>query len=204
MKNSPRFIAVFPEIPQVSQYMTNCEVVITKMTDNANVPDPTPTLAQVSAHLATLKECEELAHQGGMGAIDQRDVALMVVRADMRLLKAYVQNRADANLAESKSIITSSGMGVGKKKAKGKAHVAVKDGKTPGSVVLDCKALRRPVVYRWQMSTNQEAWSDLEESFKASLTVEGLTPATIYYFRLRTMTRNGLSDWSVVVSIIVR
>lgn len=68
--------------------------------------------------------------------------------------------------------------------------------------MLDARALRRPVQYRWQMSTDQQAWTDLPESFNASTTVEGLTAATIYYFRLRTLTKKGASDWSAPVSII--
>ena len=35
-----------------------------------------------------------------------------------------------------------------------------------------------------------------------SATVTGLTPATVYYFRFRTQTIDGLSEWSAPVSII--
>ena len=121
----------------------------------------------------------------------------------MRLLKAYVQSVADANAAESESIIKSVGMDVGQNSSRTKPTIAVKQGKAPGSVVLEAKALPRPVQYRWQMSTDQKTWTDLPETFKAKTTIYGLTPATVYSFRLRTVTNDGPSDWSVVVSTIV-
>jgi hypothetical protein len=58
------------------------------------------------------------------------------------------------------------------------------------------------VQYRWQMSTDQQTWTDLPESFKTKTTVEGLAPATTYAFRLRTVTKSGPSDWSPPVTII--
>src|SRR5262249_13196227 len=91
MRTLPRSIAVFPEIKQVSQYVTACRLIVTMMTGNKNVPNPMPPLSQVSAHLDTLKAAEELAGQGGKGTAPQRDVELSVVRNDMRLLRAYVQ-----------------------------------------------------------------------------------------------------------------
>jgi hypothetical protein len=52
------------------------------------------------------------------------------------------------------------------------------------------------------MSLDQKVWSDLPATVKASTLVSGLTPATIYYFRFRTLRAAGLSDWSIVVSLI--
>jgi hypothetical protein len=69
-------------------------------------------------------------------------------------------------------------------------------------VVLDAKALPQPVQYRWQMSTDQATWTDLPESFITKSTVEGLTPATLYSFRLKTVTRKGPSEWSQPVTIL--
>ena len=76
-------------------------------------------------------------------------------------------------------------------------------GKVPGRIVLACQATRG-AAYHWQMSmgTDPKAWSDLPETVRATLTVDGLTPATTCAFRLRTLTKDGLSDWSGVVTTI--
>jgi len=183
--------------------LTNCRLVITMLTGNANFPNPTPPLAQVSAHLDLLAAAEEFAHKGGKGTVPKRDLDLGTVRNDMRLLQAYVQSVADANATEAESIIKSAGMDIKKKSTRTKPPVGVKHGKVPGTVVLEAKALALPVQYRWQMSTDQEKWTDLPETFKSKVALDGLTPATIYYFRLRTVTNAGLSSFSVVVSILV-
>jgi hypothetical protein len=202
MNGTPRLIALLPESTQVTLYLTECRLVVTMMTGNANFATPTPSLAKLTTHLDTLEAAEVLASKGGKGAVQQRDVELAVVQNDMRLLTAFVQSIADANVAAAEAIITSAGLKAGKKPSRKKPAVSVRQGKSLGSVVLDAKALPPPVQYRWQMSVDQKVWTDVPESFKASVTVAGLTAATIYYFRLRTMTNDGLSDWSVVVSII--
>jgi len=60
----------------------------------------------------------------------------------------------------------------------------------------------KPVYYRWQMSTDQQTWTDLPETFRTKSVVEDLVPATVYSFRLRTVTNNGPSEWSPPVTIV--
>ena len=204
MKTAPRWIAVFAKPTQVPVYINNCRLVVTMMTGNPYFPTPTPPLALVTTHIDTLDAHELLARKGGVGLFEQRDASLGVLQIDMRLVKAHVQSVADAHPhAEAESIIKSAGMGVGKKPTRTKATIAAKHGEIPGRVVLRAKALPGPVQYRWQMSTDQQTWTDLEETFKAETTVDGLMPATVHYFRLWTVTRHGLSGWSQVVSIVV-
>lgn len=204
MKTAPRWIVVFAEPKQVPVYINDCRLVVTMMTGNAYFPTPTPPLALVTAHIDTLDAHELLARKGGVGLFEQRDASLNVLQIDMRLVKAHVQSVADAHpYAEAESIIKSAGMGVARRRTWTKPDVAAQHGKIPGRVVLRAKALPGPVQYRWQMSTDQQTWIDLEETFKAETIVDGLTPATVHHFRLRTVTRDGLSGWSQVVSIIV-
>jgi hypothetical protein len=205
MNAAPRFIAVFPEASQIPQFSASCRLVVTMMTGNPNFASPMPALTQFTAHLDALDADEQLARKGGKGAVQQRNVSLGLVRNDMRLIKAYVQSVADTHpLTEAESIIHSAGMEARLRTGRIKPPVGARDGKVPGQVVLDAKALKAPVAYRWQMSTDQASWTDLPETFRAATMVAGLTPATTYYFRLRTMTREGLSEWSPVVSIIAR
>ena len=203
MKTLSRVIAVFPVDRPVPQLLTESRLVVGMMTDNKHLPDPKPLLEEVSADLDSLEASQELVRKGGLGMVEQRNVALELVHYDMRQLKAYVQSQADANVVEAEAIITSAGMGIGKKSPRKKPPIHAKQGKVPGSVVLEVRALPRPVQYLWQKRDGQQPWTDLPASFKASTTFEGLTAATAYSFRLRTLTRDGLSDWSAVVSLIV-
>jgi hypothetical protein len=196
-------IAVLPESPHVvSRYLMACRLIVTMMTDNQNFPTPTPPLAEVSADLEALEASEGLAKKGGKGMVQQRDVVLRKVHHKMTMLKAYVQSAANAEPDQAEAIVHSAGMSVGKPRTRTKLPVEVKYGDAVGKVVLDAKALPQPVQYRWQMSTDQKTWTDLPESFKTKSVVEGLVPATIYSFRLRTVTKNGPSEWSPPVTIV--
>jgi hypothetical protein len=196
-------IAMLPENPEnVAQYLIACRVIITMMTDNQNFPAPTPPLAEVSASLDTLETSEELARKGGKGMVALRDIALRRAHNNTTMLKAYVQSVANADPDQAEAIVHSAGMNVKKPRTRTKMPVDVKHGDAVGKVVLDAKALPPPVQYRWQMSTDQTTWTDLPETFKTKSVVEGLVPATIYSFRLRTVTNNGPSEWSPPVTIV--
>jgi hypothetical protein len=196
-------IAVLPESPEnVSDYLIGCRLVVSMMTGNPCFPTPTPTLAEVSTSLDSLEAREELARRGGKGMTQLRDVALRQAHTCMTLLRAYVQSVANAEPEQAEAIVHSAGMNVAKPRTRTKLPVEVRHGGAVGRVVLDAKALPKPVQYRWQMSTDQHTWTDLPETFKTKSVVEGLTPATFYSFRLKTVTRNGPSEWSQPVTIL--
>ena len=140
--------------------------------------------------------------KGGKGMTQERDVVLRRAHGKMTVLRAYAQNVANAEPEKAEAIIHSAGMNVAKPRKRTKLPIQAKHGNAVGKVVLDAKALPKPVQYRWQMSTDQETWTDLFESFTTKKTVEDLVPATVYSFRLRTVTKNGPSEWSPPVTIV--
>jgi hypothetical protein len=113
-----------------------------------------------------------------------------------------VQSVANEAGEKAEAIVESAGMTVKKRSTRTKQPVEVKHGNAPGKVVLNAKALPKPTQYRWQMSTDQQTWTDLPETFITKTTVDGLTPATYYSFRLKTVTKNGPSEWSPPVTIL--
>ena len=165
--------------------------------------DPLEPLAQASGAIDALDAAEQHAHKGPKGAAQDRNAKLGVFRTRMRIIIAYVQSVADANPARAPAIIEGTGLVAVKVTLPQKPNLAARYGKIPGRIVLACQATRG-AAYHWQMSTNTDpkAWSDLPETVKATLTVDGLTPATTYAFRFRTLTKDGLSDWSGVITII--
>lgn len=195
-------VALLPNSKQIATLILDYRLVVTMVEGNAAFPNPTPPLAQLSAHLDALAACEELARKGGKGMAQQRDSALRVVRSDMRLLQAYVQSIADSSAADAEAIITSAGMRTVKKVGRSKPPLYAKRGKASGRVIVEAKALPSPVQYCWQMSEDQNTWTDLAPTFHSSTSVEGLTPVKVYSFRFRANTKHGLSEWSSPVSVI--
>jgi hypothetical protein len=196
-------IAVLPESPEsVPRYLMACRHIVSRMTGNPSFPAPMPPLAEVSADLDALKASEETARIGGKGMAQARDVALRKAHTKVNLLKAYVQSVANAEPDRAEAIVLSAGMNVKKPSTRTKLPLKAKHGDAPGRVVLDAKALPKPVFYRWQMSTDQQTWTDLPETFRTKSVVEDLVPATVYSFRLRTVTNNGPSEWSPPITIV--
>jgi hypothetical protein len=177
-----------------------CSVVVTKMKGNTWFPSPPVALGDVESHLQQLVDAEKHAHKGPVGAAEERNVELGVVRTDMRLLVAYVQAVSDSNIGSGPAIIESAGLSVAKSRGRAKDPFSVKHGKVPGRVRLSVKAIGRGTYY-WQMSLDQEHWSSLPETNQSRTTVDGLTAGTRYYFRFRTLSRNGLSEWSMAIGI---
>jgi hypothetical protein len=202
MKTIYRILVALYMARIVTQLIKQCRVIVTKMTGNTWFPSPTPTLAQVTNDINALDAAEQAAQKGPKGAAAERDVKRAALRSDMRQLKSYVQSICDANMPEAQAIAESAGMSVAKRPARSKPDLAAKYGAVPATVALEAKALRRRASYQWQMSTDQKVWSDLPSTVKAATVVTGLTPATTYYFRFRTLTADGLSDWSPAISII--
>jgi len=186
----------------IPEYVKETRVINGKMTNNANFPNPPVPYATSLAHIDDLDTAEQAALKGPKGSAAERNAKLLVVKGDMRLYKGYVQSIADTNWASSKSVIESAGMYAVALNGRSKPQLAASYGKIPGTVNLFAKAAKGTAAYMWQTSLDAKSWSDLPATVKASTTVTGLTPATMCYFRFRTLTSAGLSDWSIVVSII--
>jgi hypothetical protein len=183
-------------------YVKQCEAIVTKMAANSKWQGA--LLTQATAHVADLAEAQTATHKGSPKDTATRNDALGLVRSDMRQLKAMVQASADADPLNAQTIIESSGMSWVKRVIPPKPPLAVKHAKVPGASNLYAKKVKGALIYQWQMSADQKSWSDLPWSKKASTSVTGLTPATIYYFRFRVLSADGTSDWSAVISHIAQ
>ena len=178
--------------------------VIEPMINNVFFPNPVPPLAEVTSCFTTLADCEKLVRTSGPGMVKQRDIARKKAKLAFRKLKQHIQDVIENNPEQAEFIVASLGLSVRKPRAAGKAPVDVRLSETPGTVILDAKAVAKFAQYCWQMSTDQQNWTDLPACFKARTKVEGLSVAVVYSFRLRTATRKGVSEWSPVISITVR
>ena len=83
-------------------------------------------------------------------------------------------------------------------------EVSVKSADVSGKVRLAAKAVAPGAVYVWEYSVDQSKWTALPEMMKSRTELSGLTPACLYYFRFRALTRAGWQDYSQVVRFIVR
>jgi hypothetical protein len=197
-----RFFAALYLSRMIPVYLKQCQAIAAKMAQISKFQGT--LLTQATANIEALAKAEQKTHKGSPADTALRNDALALVQSDMAALKALVQSAADADLANAQSIIESSGMGVVKRVFPPKPPLAAKHGEVPGAAGLHAKKVQGALVYQWQMSSDQKAWGDLPWSKKASTSVSGLSPATVYYFRFRVLTADGTSDWSAFITYIAQ
>lgn len=172
---------------------------------NPHFPNPTPTIAQLDAAVAALDDAET-AVGGGMVKTKQRNVARRALVLCLGHLKDFVQGIAEQQLsaADAVAIITSAGMFVKKVTKPNKAELSARQGALSGSAQLFAKAAASTATYYWQWSTDQKTWTSVADTLTAKTTINGLAAGTTHFFRFHALTRDGVTEWSQVVSLLVK
>lgn len=199
---SKRLRATMRPNRSVPKYIKQCRVILGKMMNNPRAPNPPLPVADVQQHVDELDQAEQDAHDGGLGTATDRDDKLAVVEADMAQMIAYMEAEGHAGGPEGEAILESVGLYVVKRTKPVKDHLTVKHGAVTGAANLIARASKRRAAYHWQQMRPDQTWADLPETVLASTSVSGLTPGMIYSFRFRTLSVDGLSEWSAPVSFI--
>ena len=179
---------------RIGATITFAKSVAAALTDNPALPSPTFPIATLQTDLLALDAAEALVLTRTRGTAESRDDKLAAVRVDLDSLRAYVQQVADANPA---------GMSVQKPGVHTKGEFVAKQGSVSGSVHLVAKAAGDRASYDWQYGTDAKSWTVAPPTLQAKTDIQGLVPATLYYFRVRSLTKAGLGDFSQVGSLIV-
>jgi hypothetical protein len=187
------------------QKLVKATAIRDKMTGNSNFPNPTPTLATVTAQLdkakASLQAAQSKAH--GASSPMHADIKALLVLLDQ--LASYVTAVANADGENAIAITESSGMSVKKQPLRLPKTFTAVAGKTPGSVSLSTKAIKGSV-YIYEMSTdptNATLWTVISTDNKVKYTKTGLTSGTRYYFRVALITKSVQAPWSAVLNVII-
>jgi hypothetical protein len=178
--------------------------IVQSMTGNTWFSSPNPTLTNVSAGLEALETSETTVKARTKGAVEARNVKYVAATILLRQLRDYVQQVADAHMADAEAIIQSAGMGVKKSGKATKAPLAASAGVVSGAVHLAAQAAAARAANQWEWSLDGKTWNVAPTTLQAKTTIVGLTPGALVYFRHRPVTKAGEGDWSQVVSVIVK
>jgi type II secretory pathway pseudopilin PulG len=178
--------------------------IIACMTGNAWFTKPSPSLSKVKTSLTTLQKRQAATLTRSMDTRTARDAAWLAALRLLQRLASYVQKIADSNLENSLAIIQSAGMSA-KKGSGSRAHVFKVDRyRVSGSARVTAPTAGDDAYYDWQMSTDgRKTWIDLRRTGQSTTVVPGLTPGTTVFFRYRTLTKKGTSDWSDPIAYLV-
>lgn len=199
-----RVIAVLKVSSRITQFISEAEGIVEEIGNHATLfPTPSPTLASVTAHIDDLHAKQLVAQTRLTGAVQARNAAKRLGLQDLRWLRNYVQEIADADPDNAEDIILQAGLKVKTVTARVKADFAVKNGKVSGSIELVAKAGPPRSSHDWQTSLNGTTWTDQPSTLQAKTVVSGFSPGIKVYCRHRLVTKEGPASWSQTLVIIV-
>ncbi|MFT3769065.1 MAG: fibronectin type III domain-containing protein [Minicystis sp.] len=189
----------------VALLITFAKAVHDHMLNNPNFPSPSPTLDVFAADIAALADAETKAATKAKGTAALRDARAKKVKDDLFHLLDYVQSIVEqqATPKEGAAIIESAFMSVRKTSKRTRPPLAVKNTGVSGRVVAEAKAVDTVATYYWEYSLDQQTWTTVPETMRASTVISGLKAAQTYYFRFRALTRTSEIGYSQVVSLLV-
>ena len=206
-KSAKRPTAVFSlkKLGRIGDFILAVRTIALNILNNAGIfvgPVPTPAALKTSADV--LETANVLAKTRVTGSASARDLKYDLTLDDIHAAQMYVQGLADKEDEPTAiSIIQASGFELRNHGVRVKPDLAVKQGNVSGTAIITAKSAGKRVSYLWQQSVDGVVWTDLPATLQAKTTVTDLTPLQSYYFRFRPVLKDGLKDWSPMVSIIV-
>jgi len=187
------------------QLFTHCSAGWTAMkADTGHFPSP-PMASQLDAALKALGDALTTAPNGG--PVDRAAVktAAAKVRGLWAQLAKYAQTVLRAIPVEDTPpiladvLLYKSASGAHKPKP----PLSASHGATSGTVVVTALAIVHALTYGFEWSVDQMTWSTTTVG-QARTTLTGLTPAKVYWFRVRAFLRDGTTtDYVHPVSLVV-
>jgi hypothetical protein len=178
--------------------------ILAGMTGNAHYPAPVPALADVTtarnAFVAAVN-----AQSGPLATIARRQLRAQLV-ALLRSLALYVQQ----NCMGDPLVLLGSGY-PGQKRPQPAAPLSAPGnlrlvrGKISGQLRARCKGVEQAGSYQWRYATTAAptAWTEVDPTLGARVTLYGLVPGTEYVVQVRAVGTLGPSDWSVGSTLMV-
>jgi hypothetical protein len=176
------------------------------------LPQPNPPLATVQTQIQALDVAQQATSTRAKGTVATRNAKRDVLVTSLESWRTYVQTQCDANPEQAEAIIAAAGMAVAKVPVHAKAVLAAKLGVASGSVTLEANAtllvgrgVKKHAAYSWQYSADGgKTWTNAPATPLASTTIEGLTPLTMYSFRVAATVSKTVGAWSQAVTVLVR
>ena len=180
--------------------------VLLKMTSNSNFPTPDPPLATITTQVTVLEKAAANAKNGTKAAKAQVPVERRALMLMMKTLKAYVETIANGDAVTAEQVALTSGMSVKKVTAPPKRKFSVKNLAISGMVKLTCPRNKGDKMFDYCYTITPDdltSYINIGPLTKVTRTVDGLGVGKKYYFRYRYFTKEGASDWSDAINIII-
>jgi hypothetical protein len=173
-------------------------------TNTVLFPSPNPPLVTFSADIAALDAAETFAATRAAGAVESRDGKLVIVLADLKRVRAYVQELVSNDPVNAATFASEAGLSLAKAPFRMQNELTVKPRKNAsGSVDARARATVK-AAHEWQTSIDGgTTWTSAPTTLQASTTLSGFTPGITLMVRHRAITKDGADNWGNPVSLVV-
>ena len=177
--------------------------IVTALTGNANFPSPQPTLAMVTTainDLDTASAASQRARQEARARTSEQNQKEDAFDQILTQLAAHVESVS----GDDETKIMSAGMDV-RAPASPSSELATPEGLAAtasdheGEIDLQWNSVDGARTYMIQRSADpptSESWKHETASTRSSVTIQGLTSGTKYWFRVASVGAQGQSGWS--------
>src|SRR5690606_27317378 len=182
--------------------------VVTRMTDNANFPSPTPSLAELTAAYEALAAAAVIAGRGDREAISARKEQELIVANMLRNIAAYIVLMADGN----GTILLSSGFEIQslpepQPELSRPINFKAVRGAHEGEVDLGWKSVKGAMTYVVGMTTDDPKdptakWTNEALTTKVKVKFENMGIGNFLTFRVKAVGRNNESPWSDISMVM--
>jgi hypothetical protein len=191
----------------VVQLISDARSYVTHMTTNAaTFPNPSPTLAAITAQTNLLETDYNISVtrvRGSVAKMRTEEKKLIIL---LKGLASYVETVANADSDHALDIIPLAGMNVKKSPIRKPRVFTAVNGKLKGTVALSTKGISRGTyIYQMTIDPNTVAsWAQIYTGSNVKFTKTGLTSGTRYYFRSATSSKGIEGDWTVAIDVLVQ
>lgn len=172
--------------------------IISSMTGNASYPTPVPTLAVVGTARGNFQTALN-ALDGSAAATATKDQTREVLVGLLRDLALYVQQAC----AGDQIILLGSGYSAQKERQPAgqlaaPENLRLRRPELSGQLKARCNPVDNAASYQWRYATSAAPanWTMADPTTGANVTLENLTPGTVYIVQVRAIGSKGPSDWS--------
>lgn len=195
-------IAVLGIPKSYSKKGDRAEAILQKCTGNTYVTFSAGDISTMTTNIGTFNARQTDVDAGVADAVPARNAAWVVVHTGLKDWQRRIQTVADNDMANSETIITSTGMKIKKVSISHKHDFQAKNTTVSGAADLSAGTAPKALSHEWGMSPNNLNWTALPSTPKGKTQVTGLTPVTKVYFRHRILTRTGFTAWEYTFLVI--
>ena len=199
----PKVSYSFVRLPD-AKVIVFADHVLACMTGNPKFATPTPSLASVQTALTTFQDSVAAAKGGGVVRTAAKNDAREMLIGKLRSLALYVQEAC----ANKLPVLLSSGYAAIKSPTPAgvlpaPGWVTLTQGTLSGSLNLRGESMNNAGSYEAQKTTQintPNSWETVGLFTAPRMTLEELTPGTVYWTRMRAIGSAGPGAWSEPVS----